>query len=654
MKTSISILLLCFALQTAVAQHKVDICIYGGSSAGVIAAYTAKKAGRSVLLVEPGKRLGGLTSGGLGATDIGNKYAIRGLSLEFYRQVGKHYGKFEQWTFEPRVVDSIYQDYVKRGGFKVLYNHRLAGAVKENGLIREITLSANGATVTVAAKMFIDCTYEGDLMAKAGVSYTIGRESNDVYNETWNGVQMLKNHQFPDGVDPYKVPGDPSSGLLWGISPASMAPVGSGDKMVQAYNFRICLTNDPANRIPITKPEGYDPSTYELLGRLFKAQPNKTKLNDYFIWSRMPNNKTDVNNRGAFSTDMIGMNYDYPEASYERRAEIIKAHELYTKGLLYFWITDPRVPKHLQEEVRKWGYPKDEYVNNGHWSPQLYVREARRMIGSFVMTQAHCTGKEVVPDGVGMAAYTMDSHNTQRIVIRKNGKDMVKNEGNVEVHGFPPYPVSYRALIPKENECGNLLVPVCLSASHIAYGSIRMEPVFMALGQATAVAADQAITKGVTVQQVDAAEVSRTLAENPLGDGRQGDILMDNASADITKTGDWKTVKGRGSYGPDMLMGEKNASATFTPAVRKSGRYAVYVYFPRLKDFAAVTNVKVTSGKREHLVTVKKEDIKIGDWMKLGTFKMRKGNSTHVEISGNENADGVVTADAVVLVPEKR
>lgn len=645
--------------QLAWGNYKVDVCIYGGSSAGVIAAYTAKKAGRSVLLIEPGKHLGGLTTGGLGYTDIGNKFAIRGLSLEFYRQIGQHYGKFEQWVFEPHVAESLFTDYVNRAKIEVLYQHRLLSANKENGAIKEIQLDANGTTVTVSAKMFIDCTYEGDLMAKAGVSYTVGRESNDQYNETWNGVQLLDGHQFPDGVDPYKTPGDPSSGLLWGISPYPLQPKGTGDKKVQAYNYRICLTSDPANMVPITEPDNYDVKRYELLARLFPAQPQRTKLNDYVILSRMPNNKTDINNRNGFSTDMIGANYDYPEADYATREKIIKEHEDYTKGLLYFFATDPRVPAPLQEEMRKWGYPKDEYTDNGHWSPQLYVREARRMIGAYVMTQANCTGEQVVPDGVGMAAYTMDSHNTQRLVIHKNGKDMVKNEGNVEVGGFPPYPVSYRALIPKAEECSNLLVPVCLSASHIAYGSIRMEPVFMALAQATAVAADLAIAGNTSVQQVDAAKVSSILTSNPLGDGRQGDVLMDNATANLQLEGDWKKEKGKGSYGTDMLTAEKNAKAIFRPAIQKTGDYTIYMYYPRLKDNAAVTNVKVVNGKKEQSVPVRAEDVKVvgqtsGEWVKLGTFRIKKGTSSYVEISTGNAGEGVVVADAVLWVPEKR
>lgn len=644
--------------QLAQADYKVDICVYGGSSAGVIAAYTAKKAGRSVLLIEPGKHLGGLTSGGLGYTDIGNKYAIRGLSLEFYRQIGRHYGKFEQWIFEPHVAESLFTDYVQRARLEVLYQHRLVAAEKENGHIRTIRLESNGTTVTVSAKMFIDCTYEGDLMAKAGVSYIVGREGNEVYNETYNGVQLLDGHQIPDNIDPYKTPGDASSGLIWGVSPAPLQPKGSGDKQVQAYNYRICLTNDPANMVPITRPDNYDATRYELLVRLFKGQPARKTLNDYFIWSRMPNNKTDINNRNGLSTDMIGMNYDYPEADYKTRAEIIKAHEDYTKGLLYFFASGPQVPKAMQEEMRKWGYPKDEYTDNGHWSPQLYIREARRMVGAYVMTQANCVGKEVVPDGVGMAAYTMDSHNTQRIVVEKNGKKMVKNEGNVEVGGFPPYPVAYRALIPKAEECKNLLVPVCLSASHIAYGSIRMEPVFMALAQATAVAADQAISAGIAVQEVDAAKISSILKSNPLADGSNGDILIDNAD-NLQLEGSWKTEKGRGSYGPDMLTAEKDAKATFRPEILKSGDYSIYLYYPHLKTNAAVTNVKVFHGKVLQLVPIKRDEITVvgqtsGEWVKLGTFPLKKGTSSSVEISAGADGEGIVIADAVLWVPEKR
>src|SRR6478735_529153 len=503
---------------TALAQQ-YDVCVYGGTSAGVIAAYTAAKMGKQVLLIEPGKHVGGLTTGGLGYTDIGNKYAITGLSRDFYRRIGTHYGKFETWIFEPHVAANTYDGYIKSAKLDIKYQQRLVD-VKKNaeGFITSITVesSTNPGTAsyqTISAKMFIDCSYEGDLMAKAGVSYFTGREANSLYNETYNGVQLREKHQFPDGIDPYKIPGNPSSGLVWGVTDGKLDPQGTGDKRIQTYNMRLCLTNDPANRIEITKPNNYDASRYELLLRYLAKMPAKD-LWAFLKFDLMPNNKTDINNNGPFSTDMIGMNYDFPEADYATREKIQMAHEEYIKGLLYFIGHDERMPQHLRDLMLPWGYPKDEYTDNGNWTPQMYVREARRMKGEYVMTQANCEAKEVVTDGVGMAAYTMDSHNCQRIVV--NG--MVKNEGDVQIGGFDPYPISYRSVIPKTGQCKNLLVPVCLSATHIAYGSIRMEPVFMVLSQSAAVAALMAIDAKTSVQQIDVKKLQQTLTTNPLAD----------------------------------------------------------------------------------------------------------------------------------------
>lgn len=496
--------------------YSVDICIYGGTSAGVIAAYTAKKTGKTVLLIEPGKRLGGMTTGGLGRTDIGNKQAITGLAREFYQKIGKEYGVSEQWLFEPSVALKVMNDYIKRGEIEVLYQSRLQKVKKKGNTIQSILVKENNS-FTVQAKQFIDCTYEGDLMAKAGVSFAIGRENNSQYKETLNGVQPSEYfkqsgvHQFPDGFSPYKISGDPSSGLLWGISKDNLAPTGSGDNKIQAYNFRICLTDSAENRIPITRPADYDSSKYELLARLFAAQPKMRDINDYFIWSRMPHRKTDINNRGGFSTDMIGMNHQYPNADYKKREKIFNEHLSYTKGLLYFFKSDQRVPQNLREFTSEWGYCKDEYQEFGYFTPQLYIRESRRMIGEYVMTEQNCRGTEKVTDAIGMAAYQMDSHNCQRIVI--NG--MVKNEGNVEVGRFKPYPISYRSITPRRNECQNLLVPVCLSATHIAYGSIRMEPVFMVLGESAGIASSMAIDKKVPVQNIDVKQIQEILANDP-------------------------------------------------------------------------------------------------------------------------------------------
>jgi hypothetical protein len=363
----------------------------------------------------------------------------------------------------------------------------------------------------VRAKEFIDCTYEGDLMAMAGISYTTGRESNGKYSETIDGVQLAHYHQFPDGVDPYKTRGNSSSGLLWGISGDSLLPAGSGDNIIQSYCLRVCLTDTVDNMIPITMPEQYDRNKYELLIRLFEAQPNKRALNDYFIWSNLPNHKTDVNNRGAFSTDMIGMNQCWLKANYSERQKLLENAINYTKGLFYFYGYDNRVPDTLKKQMLKWGYPKDEYQKFNHFTPQLYIREGRRMIGEYVITEHNCRGQVSVNDGIALGSYQMDSHNCERIVVNS----MVKNEGDVEVGVPHPYPISYRSMTPQKEECDNLLVPVCLSATHIAYGSIRMEPVFMILGQSAAMASVVAINEKASVQKIDVKKLQKWLKDDP-------------------------------------------------------------------------------------------------------------------------------------------
>ena len=472
--------------------YNVDVCIYGATSGGVTAAFTAKKMGKSVIIVESSGHIGGMTTGGLGFTDIGKVEIIKGMALDFYKRVGAIYGKNSPvFQFEPHVASEVFDHYIYSAKIPILKNYGIAKVNKEESSIRSIRVNNrknSSACALIRAKVFIDCSYEGDLMAMAGVSYTVGRESNSQYGETYNGVQVLEGHQFPDGISPYVVPGDKESGLLYGILQEPVGKHGEGDNHVQAYNFRITLTDDSTNKIPITRPENYEPAHYELLLREI-AQSHITDINKIFIWSMMPNRKTDINNRNGFSTDMIGASWTYPEASYAEREKIVKAHKDYTIGLLYFCGHDPRMPEEIRKEMLRWGYPKDEYAQWGHFTPQLYVREARRMVGRLVMTQQHCQGSAIAHDSIGWAAYTMDSHNCGRYVI--NG--MVKNEGNVEIGISKPYNISYRAITPKENECTNLLVPVCLSASHIAYGSIRMEPVFMVLGQTSAIAASLAI-----------------------------------------------------------------------------------------------------------------------------------------------------------------
>lgn len=640
-----------------------DVCVYGSTSAGVVAAYSAAQCGKSVVLIEPTEHVGGMTTGGLGFTDIGNKQVIKGVAKEFYRKVGRHYGRLEQWIFEPSVADSIMRSYLQHENITVLTGRRIVSADKAGTRMTSIVVETSAephSTMTVGADYFIDCSYEGDLMARAGVSYVVGRESNDTYGETYNGVELMTGHQFPDGIDPYRVEGDPSSGLLWGISDAEVAPDGTGDEMVQAYNYRICLTSDPDNMIPITRPEGYDSTRYELLLRLIEAQPDKRMLNDYFIWSRMPNDKTDINNRGGFSTDMIGMNHSYPEASYDERDSIIAAHTLYTKGLLWFLGNDPRVPDIMRKRMRMWGYPKDEYTAFGHWTPQLYIREARRMVGEYVATQADCEGRAVVNDGVAMAAYQMDSHNCQRIVITENGRDMVKNEGNVEIGGGLPYPISYRSITPKRSECTNLLVPVCLSASHIAYGSIRMEPVFMVLGQVAAVAVAEAMANGgCDVQQVDSRRICAAIDADPYLDGSQPDILVDDADAGVEIEAGWTRVSRSGGYGLSYLeipADAERCSVRYTvESMPSSGDYAVYAYQNADKRLAMQTAVRVFTGDECRDVVIDRSRMDVlgqtsGEWVPLGTYRFEEGMPGAVEFD-NSLAEGSVTrADAVLFV----
>ncbi len=507
------------------ATYKADVIIYGGTSAAVTAAVEVVKSGKKAIIVSPDTHLGGLSSGGLGYTDTGNKATIGGLSREFYHRVWLHYNdsnswKWEKheeygnkgqgtpamdgenrtmWIFEPHVAEKVFEDFISEYDIPVYRDewlNRESGVVTKDGKVVSFTTLSGK---TFKGKMFIDATYEGDLMASAGISYTVGREACSEYNEQWNGVQdgvYHHGHYFKSDISPYVIPDDSNSGLLPYVSSEPIQPNCTGDDKIQAYCFRLCMSNHPDNRVPFEKPENYDPKNYELLARVFESGWDEW-FNKYDM---IPNRKTDTNNHGPFSTDFIGMNYDYPEASYERRKEIIEEHENYQKGLLYFVSTDERVPEDVRNSMSKWGLAKDEFTDNGNWPHQLYIREARRMIGNYVTTENEVLGKTNVNDPVGMGSYTMDSHNIQRYVTEKG---YVQNEGDVGVHPGKPYKISYGSITPKKEECTNLLVPVCVSSSHIAFGSIRMEPVFMILGQSAATAACMAIDRKEAVQDID-------------------------------------------------------------------------------------------------------------------------------------------------------
>ncbi len=698
---------LAFASNDARAQsaHLHDVVVYGGTAGGVAAAVQAARMGKTVALIEPSKHIGGLTSGGLGATDIGNKGAIGGIAREFYRRVGGYYArpdawKFEtadayrsnrqkaaeaeMWTFEPHVAEFILREMLRESKVPIITGERLGlarGVKKDGGRIVSIRMESGRE---FHAKMFIDASYEGDLMAKAGVSYTVGREGNDQYGETLNGVQTMNatHHQFIKPVDPYIKSGDPSSGLLPGIDAAGPGDEGKADRRVQTYNLRICATDVSENRRAWPRPTDYDPLKYELLLRNFEAGDHRVPWNPIL----MPNRKTDANNNFAVSTDYIGQNYDYADGDYATRERIIAEHLSYTRGLFWTLANNTRVPEKIRQEFNRWGLAKDEFLDNDNWPHQLYVREARRMVSDHVMTEHNCRGSIVdvtlrvtnanvtrsvtatVEDSVGLAAYTMDSHNTQRYV--KDGR--VLNEGDVQVGGFPPYSISYRSIVPKESECSNLLVPVCLSATHIAYGSIRMEPVFMVLGQSSSTAACQAIDAGNSVQQLDYAQLrDRLLADKQilnwtgprpvagLDPKKLPGTVLDDSQAE--RTGNWSTSSSIGGFVGSAYLHDANEDkgqkqARFKFEIKVGGRYEILIAYTPNPNRATNVPVTITTADGDRTIEVNQRIAPrpaAGSTDKgfhsLGLFRLAADKRCDVTIS-NRGTDGHVIVDAVQLI----
>lgn len=667
---------------------ETDVCVYGGSSGATAAAVQAARAGRSVVLLSPDRQLGGLSTNGLGWTDIGSPSAIGGLAREFYRRIYHYYlddsawttetrsayvsrsgikpdtGRKMMFTFEPKVALQFFEDMLAESGVTVVRGRlkRTAGGVQvADRRIREI-MTDDGQT-SIRAAMFIDGTYEGDLMAAAGVSYAIGREPNAQYDETLNGIQTARSggNQLPNGIDPYVVPGQASSGLLPGVNANAGGVDGAGDARLQAYTFRMALTNAAENRLPVPKPPGYQESDQEILFRAIAAG----QTTNFFKTSPMPNRKTDSNNSTGASTDFIGGNYDlaggwnYAEADYAKREEIIAAHVRYQQGFVWALQNSPRVPANIRTAWSAWGLPADEFAENGGWPDQLYIREARRLVGDLVIHQKHVDQEAgfVATDSVGMGGYNMDSHHVQRHA----GGGTVKNEGDVQVAPKRgPYGISYRALVPKAAEIENLLVPVAVSSSHIAYGSIRMEPVFMILGQSAGAAAVLAIEDGVSVQQVDYAKLRRSLLAagqvltlgavepNPAG-------LVDNADATgVALTGTWlASTATPGFYGLDYLHDENTGKGTksvrFTPTLETAGTYEVFARWVAHTNRA--TNARYDILHSGGTATVRKNQRENnGVWVSLGSYTFAAGTAGAVVVR-NDGTDGYVIADAVRFVP---
>ena len=681
-----SFLSLLMSMSLPAAEPVYDVVVYGGTSAGVVAAVQAKRMGKTAVIVCPDVHLGGLTSGGLGWTDSGNKDAVGGISREFYHRVWQHYQQPEawrwqdqasfgnrnqsppgkrgdgstMWVFEPHVAEQIFEAMIAEHQIPVHRDSWLdrtptVGVESRDGRISAIQMTSGER---FQGKMFIDATYEGDLMAAAGIDFHVGREANSVYQETWNGIQvgvLHHSHWFRDPVDPYVVPGDPNSGLLPLISADPPGEKGDGDDRVQAYCFRMCLTNVDENRIPFPKPDGYNANRYELLRRVFAAGWREM----YNKFDPLPNHKTDTNNHGPVSTDYIGMNYDYPTASYDRRREIIRDHELYQKGLMYFMANDPGVPEEVRETMSKWGLAKDEFTDNGGWPHQIYVREARRMIGQYVMTEHDCLDTKTTPDSVGMGSYTLDSHNVQRYV-KPDG--LVQNEGDIGVKTPRPYKIAYGSLVPKKSQCENLLVPVCVSSSHIAFGSIRMEPVFMILGQSATTAACLALDEGIAVQDLDYA----TLRAKLIDDGQVLELedVYENASKDLPGividdraamlTGEWKTSSANrpfidSGYQHNDQDPSGEMSATFQ-AKLTPGRYEVGISYPPNTNRATNVPVDILHADGESRVVVNQRTGPSNDGLfkTLGTYHF---DGTANVIIRTASTDGYVIIDAVQFMP---
>lgn len=673
------------ALPSTAQAQTTDVVVFGGTSAGVAAAIQAARDGATVVLIEPGDHIGGLTSGGLGWTDSGNKSVIGGISREFYQRIKRHYDnpaawKFGQreaydryrpkddamWTFEPHVAEQIFVEMLREARVPVVKNQRLDrqdGVTIRNNRIESIRMESGRV---FSGRMFVDATYEGDLMAAAGVSFTVGRESNNTYGELLNGVQKKQNthkHRFVKNVDPYRKPGDPSSGLVPEVHGEDPGRDGTGDKRIQAYCFRMCMSNVPENSVPFPKPAGYREQRYELLLRNFEAGDLRLPLKP----DMMPNGKTDTNNNCAFSTDYLGGNYDYPEASYDERERIIQDHIEYQQGLMWTLANHPRVPASIRREMSRWGLAKDEFTDSGNWPHQLYIREARRMVSDYVMTELDCRRQRVAEDSVGLGSYNMDSHNVQRYVTADGS---VQNEGDVQVSPGGAYLISYRSIVPPKGQAENLLVPVCVSASHIAYGSIRMEPVFMILGQSAATAAKIAMEKDLAVQDVQYAELRKRLLAGgqvldlPPGSAPRKLITVDSLpgivvdSDEAQRMGVWVTSTstqpyvGAGYYHDgDESKGQNSIRFSVQPM---AGRYHVKLSYAAHSNRA--TNVPVTihgaDGRHQKTVNQRKKPAGDGLFHDLGIFRFDGKQPAVVEI-GTEGTDGYVIVDALQLIEAK-
>jgi hypothetical protein len=677
------------AMLMAATDAGYDVVIYGGTSGGVIAAVQAAEMGHTVVIIEPGKHLGGMSASGLGQTDVGTQpELIGGKVAELYRRVNAYYQKPSSWHdetlegyvrrkgfkplngmmlhFEPHVMEELFNAWVRQEPkVTVVLGERLdlkSGVMKEGARIVGLKMESGRV---FKGRMFIDASYEGDLLPGAGVTWTYGRESRATYGESYAGIQrkFTVEHQFRLPVDPYNTPGEAGSGLLPEMQMGrDTSEEGAADHLIQAYTFRLCLTDDRANQAPITKPASYDARRFELLGRYFEAGFDKPfGLND-----GMPNHKTDLNNFGPFSVDYLHGNEGYVTGDYATRSKIVAEHERYEREWLWFVGHDPRVPEKVRTEIGRWGFPKDEFADNGHWPWQLYVRESRRMVSEYVMTQQDVMGFRKAPDPVALGDYPFDAHNYYRYV---DDAGHARVEGGIDPGALNPYPISFRSIVPRESECENLAVPWSLSASHVAFLSIRMEPVFMTLSEAAATAACLALDSGVPIQKVDYATLrKRLLADglhleakqkfrlpDPVDPKGLPGIVVDDLDAPYSE--DWSSYIGGRFVGDsarsDEAHGKSQKRFGFTATLPEAGRYEVrfsYIY-GATEDRAVPVTVRAADGEKMVRVDETKPPPIDGLWVSLGVFEFGKGPA-QVEVS-NAGTTGRVIVDAVQFLRQR-
>jgi hypothetical protein len=649
---------LCLAPGSVAAQHH-DVVVYGATASGVMASIAAAQEGSAVLLVEPGRYVGGMLTGGLSHTDYGDRTVIGGLAMEFYRRVAEHYGThiFYWRGPEPHVGEKILKEWLQESGVTVWFGRRVERVVIDDRMIRKLVFTDGTEAI---GKTYIDASYEGDLMARAGVSYTYGREGKKDFNESWAGRQpiMQTSHQIDARLNPFN--NDKEKQLLPLINPRPMVEIGEADKGIQSYCFRMIATDRPENMIPWAKPANYDPAIYELARRYYQARPDAGGLIGY--WGTLPNGKSDINSSVGISTNLLdGSSWEYPEADYQKRDEIWQWHKDYTLGLAYFLSHDPAVPQKVRDYMKTFGLCRDEYVDNEHFPHQLYVRVARRMKGEYFLTQHDLMEDVEKYDSVGMGSYNIDVREMQRSYIPisrfPDMKYEVYNEGYLSIP-VEQYQIPYRSLVPKYTECQNLLVPVCVSGTHLAIASIRMEPQYMIMGHSAGVAASLAASTGRPVQRVDIEVLQQklkgqrqilSLKENPYGLwSSENEIIIDNNMKGFASfTGDWheeETVHS-GRYEMNFRVKPRGRSGTFeySPYFFKSGNYRLSCWYPSAENYEPRVPVHIhhTGGTRTVHLNQQQGG---GRWQEIGVFHFEQGQRLAVEIEAEQ--DRVVIADA--------